>query len=286
MRISLVTGAVNAVTAGILIYIFDLNIYGAGIAAIVSRLCGAVAAFALLFRKGYISSLSSLFKPKILYIKQIMRIGLYGSAENLIFQFGRTITYRNFSGAVHIAANSVTGSIFNIIAAPANSMSIVAMSLIGRLTGAGEKEQSYKVLRNIIFMSMGLLVLTDIVFLPFTPGLISFYTSRFEPDNLAEIRRLVNQLVGMNMLFMPAIWPAAFIIFSGMKGAGDVRYTTTVSIITMWSVRVLFAYILGDLLGWGVVGVWSGMFADWAARSVFAIVRFRSRKWQEKSAIE
>jgi len=165
-------------------------------------------------------------------------------------------------------------------------MSVVAMALIGRMTGAGEREQSYKVLRNTVILAMGLLVLTNLIFLPVAPALIGFYTSNFNPDNLAEIRGLINQLVILVMLFMPTFWPASFILFSGMRGAGDVRYTTTVSIITMWAVRVLFAYILGDLLGWGVVGVWSAMFADWVVRAAFAAVRFKSRKWQEKSAIK
>jgi len=286
MRISLVTGALNAIIAGVLIYIFDFGIYGAGIAIIFSRFCGALVAFYLMFRKGYISNAANLFKPKFLYIKQIMRIGLYGSTENLIFQFGRTITFRNFTGDAHIAANSVTNAIFNIISAPAISMSIVAMALIGRMTGAGERGQSYKVLRNTVILAMGLLVLTNLIFLPLAPALIGFYTSNFNPDNMAEIRGLINQLVILVMLFMPTFWPASFILFSGMRGAGDVRYTTTVSIITMWAVRVLFAYILGDLLGWGVIGVWSAMFADWMVRAVLATIRFKSRKWQEKSVIE
>ena len=285
MRISLVTGALNALIAGILIYIFDMSIYGAGIAIIFSRFCGAVVAFYLMFRKGYLTSVRNLFKPQFIYIRQIMRIGLYGSTENLIFQFGRTITFRNFTGDAHIAANSVTNAIFNIMCAPANSMTIVAMALIGRLTGAGDHEKSYNVLRNTVILAMGLLVLTNLIFMPVSPALISFYTSNFNPDNLAQIRGLINQLMILVALFMPLFWPASFILFSGMRGAGDVRYTTSVSIITMWAVRVLFAYILGDLLGWGVVGVWGAMFADWGVRAVFATVRFRSRKWQDKSAI-
>ena len=286
MRISIVTGVLNAAVAGVLIYVFGMGIRGAGISLIVSRFFGALTAFWLMFRKGYISNFANLFKPRLLYIKQIMRIGLYGSTENLIFQFGRTITFRNFTGDTHIAANSVTAAIFNIVAAPANSMSIVAMALIGRLTGAGDREQSYKVLRNTIVLAMGMLVLSSLIFIPMAPALIGFYTSNFSPDNVAEIRALINRLVMFLLIFIPSIWPAAFILFAGMRGAGDVRYTTTVSVITMWSVRVLFAYILGDLLGWGVIGVWSAMFGDWAVRAVIAAARFRSRKWQDKAAVE
>ncbi|EHG00753.1 hypothetical protein i01_02639 [Escherichia coli cloneA_i1] len=36
----------------------------------------------------------------------------------------------------------------------------------------------------------------------------------------------------------------------------------------MWGCRVVVGYVLGIMLGWGVVGVWMGMFADWAVRAV------------------
>ena len=285
IRISVVTGIINAVVAGFCIYALNLNVYGAGIATIISRFFGAIVAFALLIKKGYITKFADLFKPKIIYIKQILRIGLYQSAENLMFQFGRTLTYRFLIGEIHIAANSVAANIFNLACTPGNSMSIVAMALVGRLTGAGDKKQSYKVLRNIIWLTMIMLFVTDIVLLPFSSSLIELYTGNFDTDNLSDITMLIKQLLWLNLLFVPTAWPASFVMFSGMKGAGDVQFTTAVSMISMWLVRVLFAYILGGLLGWGVIGVWWGMYLDWIFRGVFAVVRFRGKKWQEKSAV-
>ena len=285
MRISIVTGLVNAFVAGILIYVFNLNVWGAGMANIISRFLGAVVAVSLLVRKDFIINFKNLIKPKFLYIKQILRIGIFQSMESLIFQFGRTITYRFFTGSVDITANSITGTIFNLIAAPGNSMSIVAMALVGRLTGAGDKKQSYKVLRNIILISMSLLLFMNLIFLPFSPLLISLYTGKFTPENLEIIKSLIYKLIIMDAIFMPLFWPASFVLFAGMKGAGDVRFTTVVSIISMWLVRVLFAYILGGLLNMGVIGVWLGMFFDWIVRGFFAVIRFKSKKWQDKSTI-
>lgn len=285
MRISIVIGIINAITAGICIYVLNLDIRGAGIASIISRFFGAAVAFSLLVKQGFINKFINLLKPKLLYIKQILRIGIYESTESLIFQFGRTITYRFFIGNNHIAANSIANSVFNIICAPGNSMSIVAMTLVGRLTGAGDKKLSYKVLRNIIFIAMAMLLLMNILFLPLSPLMVSLYTGKFDAENLGQIKSLIYQLIVMDAIFMPTFWPASFVLIAGMKGAGDVRFTTVVSVISMWVVRVLFAYIFGDLLGMGVIGVWIGMFSDWVARGTFAVIRFRGKKWQEKSVV-
>jgi len=285
MRISIVIGVINIIVGAVCIYGLKLDVRGAGIASLISRFCGAAVAVSLLVKKGFIGKFTNLLKPKLIYIKQIMRIGIYQSVESLIFQFGRTLTYRYFTGSVDIAANSVSGSIFNVVCAPGNSMSIVAVALIGRLTGAGEKKQSYKVLRNIILIAMALLLLTHILLLPLFPPLVSLYTGKFDPVNLVLIKEIVYRLIILNFIFMPVFWPASFVLFAGMKGAGDVRYTTAVSVTSMWLVRVLFAYILGSVFGLGVVGVWLGMFSDWIVRGTFAVIRFRSKKWQEKSVI-
>lgn len=52
-----------------------------------------------------------------------------------------------------------------------------------------------------------------------------------------------------------------------------------VSMLTMWLVRVLGAYVIGRYLGYGVVGVWfAHAILDWATRSVIFYARYRSGK--------
>ena len=49
----------------------------------------------------------------------------------------------------------------------------------------------------------------------------------------------------------------------------------------MWFVRVLMAYVLGEYLGYGVVGVWfAHAILDWGVRSIVFIQRYRSGKWK------
>ncbi len=57
-----------------------------------------------------------------------------------------------------------------------------------------------------------------------------------------------------------------------LKGARDARYAMWVSMLSMWGCRVVVGYVLGIMLGWGVVGVWMGMFADWAVRAVLFLL--------------
>ena len=60
-------------------------------------------------------------------------------------------------------------------------------------------------------------------------------------------------------------------------------FTMLVSIFSMWIFRVGSSYFFGIVMGLGVLGVWIGMFVDWAARSVMFVWRFKSGRWLKKS---
>ena len=70
-----------------------------------------------------------------------------------------------------------------------------------------------------------------------------------------------------------------------MRAAGDVRFSMTTSIITMWGCRVALSIALIRIFGMGPIGVWYGMFADWTLRGIIFTWRFHSRKWLQHKVI-
>lgn len=70
-----------------------------------------------------------------------------------------------------------------------------------------------------------------------------------------------------------------WVVPAGFKGARDARYAMWVSMLGMWGCRVVVGYTLGIVLGWGVVGVWMGMFSDWAVRAILFYRRMKTGKW-------
>ena len=75
-------------------------------------------------------------------------------------------------------------------------------------------------------------------------------------------------------------WVPSFVMPNALRASNDVKFTMTVSIVSMWVFRILFSIILGRIFGWGVIGVWSAMILDWLFRGALFRLRFRSRKWQ------
>jgi Na+-driven multidrug efflux pump len=93
-----------------------------------------------------------------------------------------------------------------------------------------------------------------------------------------DVKEVVKVLVWLNAAFMP-IWAASWVLPAGLKGARDARFAMWVSMLGMWGCRVVAGYTLGILLGMGVVGVWLGMFMDWAVRGALFYWRMVSGRW-------
>jgi Na+-driven multidrug efflux pump len=82
-----------------------------------------------------------------------------------------------------------------------------------------------------------------------------------------------------------AIWPLAFTLPNVLRASGDVRFTMSVSVASMWVFRGGLSYVLGSWLGLGLHGVWIAMYVDWMCRSTCFAVRFLKGSWKSKHVI-
>jgi len=54
----------------------------------------------------------------------------------------------------------------------------------------------------------------------------------------------------------------------------------------MWGLRIMAGYVMGVVLGLGVVGVWLGMFGDWVVRNLLFRKRMRGTAWTRHRLLE
>ncbi len=265
----------NIIISGILIYgLFSwpgLGFVGAGLGLTISRYIGAVAilwVLAIGFNPALRISLKSYFKPlNFSIIWEVMGIGIPASVESVLFTSGRLLTQMFVAGmgTSVIAGNFIAFSIAALINLPGSALGSASTIITGRRLGVGQIAQAEIQLRHVFWLST--LGLTAIAWLtaPFAGVMASFYTQ--DP----QVKHVVVILIWLNALFMP-IWSASWVLPAGFKGARDARYA-------MWGCRVVVGYVLGIMLGWGVVGVWMGMFADWAVRAVLFYWRMVTGRW-------
>lgn len=205
---------------------------------------------------------------------EVLGIGIPASVESVLFNGGKLLTQMFVAGMGTnvIAGNFIAFSIASLINLPGNALGSASTIIVGRRLGKGEIGQAERQLRHIFWLST--LGLTAIAWgtAPLAGVFAAFYTSQ------DDVKTVVKTLIWLNAAFMP-IWAASWVLPAGLKGARDARFAMWVTMLGMWGCRVVAGYVLGIELGMGVVGVWLGMFLDWAVRGALFYWRMVSGRW-------
>lgn len=283
MEISILMNFINVCANALFVFVFNWSVFGVAFATLLSRVtAGIVMTIFVLSRKNpvRIENISE-FKPIGSIIKKILTIGIPSGIENGMFQIGKLSVTSMVStfGTASIAANSVGYTIIDFANIPGSAMGLALITVVGRCIGAGDKEQAKMYTKKIIKLAyIGDWICNIVLF--FGAGFFAngFHLS-LEAHNIAVD---ILHAFSVTSLF---IWPLSFTLSNSLRAAGDVNFTMTVSIASMWIFRVGSSYFFGVVLGMGVLGVWIGMFVDWAARSIMFVWRFASGRWLNKKSL-
>jgi Na+-driven multidrug efflux pump len=118
-------------------------------------------------------------------------------------------------------------------------------------------------------------VLWNVLVLALTPFLLKFFAVSPEAKALVFLLVLINNV--MNGLAYPFAEPLG----SGLRAAGDIRFTMVVSVSLTIGARLFFSALFELWLNMGVIGIAFGMGIDLFIRGAFFYVRYRSKKWTQ-----
>lgn len=294
MKISLFMNVINFLASYLLIvgvrlpipwtertlYITSLGMHGAGLALTLARLAGLLAAcYVIFFRNNRVRLHTiALFKPAWATQKAILGLGLPTSVESTLFQAGRLITqiYIIGMGTAAMAANTVANNIFGFVNVPGMALSTGVMILVGQRTGRREIDDIYQTTLFAVAVGMGFMGAICLLLLP-TGGLLA---QVYHLDGPSAV--YFKQLLVSCYIATPLLWPLAFVLPSSLRAVGDVTFTMFCAVASMWVFRIAIGYVLGVMLGWGVLGVWCGMYADWMVRAALFFIRLRGARWKKK----
>ena len=277
MLSSLFSNVLNVIGNYVLIYGIQWGVAGAAAATTLSRGAAMVFVLVLLTNRQNLIHISfrEKFRLELPLVKRILFIGIPSSIENSIFQLGRVVVVSIIAGfgTVQIAANAVANTIDSLGCIVGQAMSMAILTIVGQCVGMGDYSVVRYYIKKCMKINYALHGAWNAVLLLLLPMMISWFNLSAETAELATILILIHNGSGI------LLWPVSFSFPNALRAANDVRFTMVVSILSMILLRVTASYVLGALLGWGAIGVWVAMVADWVARSVCFLLRYRSGKW-------
>lgn len=283
MQISVASNVINLALNLLFVWGFRFGVAGSACATMLARIFAMAAVMYKLRNPRLDVSLTHYLaiRPDWGEIKRILWIGIPSGVENSMFQFGKLAIQSTVSlmGTAAIAAQGMTNIIENLNGILALGIGIGLMTVVGETLGAGRKEEAVYYVKKLCIVSEIVIVASCIVMYALTYPIT--YFGGMEPESAKMCIFMVTCIT----IVKPVVWVMAFIPAYGFRAAGDVKFTMTVSVISMWFCRVTLAMILARVFGMGPIAVWIGMFTDWTIRCVIYTIRFRSRKWLNHQVI-
>lgn len=283
MLISVAANLINIALNLLFVWGFHFGVVGSACATMLARMFAMAAVLYKLRRRDLEIPLRNYhtIRPDWDEIRRILRIGIPAGVENSMFQFGKLAIQSTVSlmGTAAIAAQGMTNIIENLNGILAIGIGVGLMTVVGESLGAGRKEEAVYYVKKLSIVSEIVIVVSCLIMFALVHPIT--YFGGMEPESAKMCIFMVTCIT----IVKPVVWTMAFIPAYGFRAAGDVKFTMTVSVLSMWLCRVTLAVILARVYNMGPMAVWIGMFTDWTIRCVIYTIRFKNRKWLDHQVI-
>ena len=283
LYVSTIMNFVNIAGNALLIYIFHMGAAGVALATLISRILGGILFAYMLTKKENVVHLENFFPINFKWgmIKNILRIAIPGGLETSLFTLGGlfvTSLVATF-GTSAIAARAVATNMSSLQLVPNGAIGLAIITVVGQCVGAKEYEQAKYYLKKLLVACMVVTAAMGVITCGFADKIVLLYSLTDDTAVLAV------KLIWISGILSPVLNPLSYHISSALRAASDVKFCMVASVVSVFAVRVLLSYVFGAYLGWGIYGVYVGMYADCVVRGIVFSLRFRSGKWKDKAYI-
>ena len=285
MIISMISNVMNIAGNAVMIWGFHMGVAGAALSTLISRIfCAVVVIIQLRKEKeGQEIVVRDYFeiRPDWSMIRRILGLGIPSGIENSMFQLGKLAIQSTVStlGTTAIAAQAMTNILENLNGIAAIGVGVGLMTIVGQCLGAGRQDEAVYYIKKLCVIAEVIIIISCLgVFALTKPITILGGMEKASAD-------MCFHMVMWITIVKPLVWIMAFIPGYGLRAAGDVKFSMIVSCCTMWACRFCLCVFLIRVMGFGPMGVWIGMFADWTLRGIIFTWRFHSRKWLQHKVI-
>lgn len=258
---AMVTGSIlNIILDPIFIYLLDMGIEGAAWATLASITvsAGLMSYWIFVQRNTYTSVDLRQFNPDLTLIKEILRVGLPTSFAHLSMAIATlilNIVVIKTGGSEGIAVFTSAWRVIMIGIVPLLGIAAGVTAVSGAAYGqkdAEKLESGYLYAIKIGFIAE-ILIATIVISL--APILTRLFTYSEDTIHIAD---KITTAMRILVLFLPAA-PFGMLTSAMFQGIGRGEYALATTILRTIIMQLLFSYILGIYLGFGIKGVWIGI---------------------------
>lgn len=251
----------------------EMGVYGAGLATTLSLYCGTGLYFYFAFRnakdRGFMQRI-----PSRATLWTQLKLSLPASMQQVFFSAGMVALVWIISqvGTAELAALNVLMTFHITAALPAFGLALAAATLVGNALGKKDIDEAALWGWNIAAIALVYGIILGLILIPFAKPLLGVFLTNTETRDLAHLPMILWALaIGIDTVGM--------VFMNSMIGAGDTRRSMWVSVISQWVFFLPLAYLVGPVLGYGLLGVWIINLLYRIGQATIYTQQWAGRKW-------
>jgi len=223
---------------------------GAGFATFLANVLGAVLYLRLGLRygrdHGYLRR-----RPNQAETRRVLRLAVPAGLQQVLDVTALTVTYSIVGrvGTAELAVYSVLINFINVVGLPAWGLGTAGATLVGHALGRRDVAAADRWARDTVKIGIVAMAVIGLPFWLAPEWLLALWIH--DPDTLA-LAVWPTQILGL----MIAINGIGYMLATLLNGAGDVQKVTWINFFTQWLILVPGAWLMGPVLGFGLLGIW------------------------------
>ena len=273
-----IAAVLNMILDVVFVCFLDMAVFGAALATVIGQGLSFVLSIIYLYK--HRESFGFDFKPASFAfdkeaLGRLVALGIPMSIQSVAVNFSKTVltAWINVEGVTASALAGIynkTGTMAGIVS---NSFTTAGSSMVGQNLGAGKTERVPKILKNILFITVGMFTLCSLALLMWSEGIFRFFTK--DAEVLAKAGILVLPII-LNF-YGSATRSEAFAL---INGSGNTKLNLCVALIDGMISRIGLSALLYFSFSMGALGCWYGDALAGFMPFVIGGIYFLSGKWK------
>jgi len=254
----------------------EMGSTGAGVGTTIATYIGSLTYFVMALRhargSGFLRGL-----PDRQTIRRMLELSLPSGVRQLFFAAGLAVIFKivGLIGTAELSAANIMVNIMLVAILPGLGLGMAAASLVGQALGRGNPADASRWGWDVVKIAMLILGALGLPMLLLPEQLLTIFAPN-QPETVA-IGVLPLRVVGASI----CVDGAGLVLQNAMLGAGDSRRIAIVSVFLQWVLLLPCAYLVGPVLGYGLLGVWIAMAAHRLIQASTMAALWKRGAWAE-----
>jgi len=212
----------------------------------------------------------AMFLPRRRYFWEIAKQGFPASINTMTIAIGIFIItwFLSKFGKSAVAAYGIATRVDQIALLPIMGLTTATLTLVGQNNGAGLYQRCREVYYKALLYGLIITTMSMIIVFCFPAAIMGFFTEDVEVINIGAIYLRISAFIYWAYIIL-------FVAVSTLQGLKRPFYAIWIGIYRQVLAPALVFYVLSNLLGMGLMGIWWGIFlVNWSA-TIFTLLYVR-----------